>query len=57
MRRELVQKVLRHNYPARIPMLYSNGHKEKSDILLVDVVNYHIKTNAGIISEWGFLWD
>jgi len=35
MRRELVQKALHHNYPARIPMLYFNGHKEKSDIFLL----------------------
>lgn len=57
MRKELVIKALNHANPSRLPMVYFNGDKSKSDIILVDIVNHHLPNNSNTISEWGFQWQ
>lgn len=52
----LVQNTLQyHNYD-RIPMVYFNRDKEKSDIIMIEV-SHHFGGSDGLQSEWGFTWE
>ena len=50
MRKELVLAALQHNNPSRLPLVYFNGDKSKSDLLLVEVVDHHLSYGDTTIS-------
>ena len=53
---ELVNQTLEYSNRDRIPVLYFNRDKDKSDIVMIDVC-HQFTGKSGDISEWGFSWE
>ena len=53
---ERVKKAINFQNPDRIPLLFFNRDKEKSDIIMIDVVEHFDYEGTGK-SEWGFQWN
>ena len=51
-RREQVYKAVKMQGPDYVPILYVNGAKEHSDIIMIDVER-HFMGEGKNISEWG----
>lgn len=54
--KELVRRAVDLEYPSRIPILFFNRDKEKSDIVMIDVCHQYQGEDQDI-SEWGFQWE
>lgn len=54
--RERVKRTIYFEKPDRVPMLYFNSEKEKTDILLIRVGENFLGPNQDE-SEWGFVWE
>ena len=56
MRRELVVRAIRRQNPPRVPLFFFNRDRERSDIILIDVVR-NFGGQQEDRSEWGFRWS
>lgn len=57
MRRlEQVKKAISMQGPDNVPILFFNGDREQSDIIMIDVVRHFMGFNKDT-SEWGFKWE
>jgi uroporphyrinogen decarboxylase len=55
-RLEQVRKAIRRQGPEYVPLLFFNGDRSQSDIIIIDVAR-HFLGPGGLQSEWGFTWD
>lgn len=55
-RREQVLAAIRMRGPEYVPLYFVNRDKEKSDIVMVDVVRHFMGAKRDL-SEWGFRWE
>ena len=53
---ERVRRAIRGTGPDRAPILFFNGDRTDSDIILIDVVRHFMGANKDR-SEWGFSWQ
>lgn len=53
---EIVRKTLKWQNEERIPIVYFNRDKEKSDLIMIDVMDLFQGENKEL-AEWGFSWD
>jgi len=53
---ERVKRAITFQKPDRVPILYFNQNKDKSDIVMIDIQNHFSGENKDI-SEWGFKWE
>ena len=55
-RLDTVRRAINFEYPAYIPLLYFNGDRNDSDIIMIDV-EHHFGGTGENRSEWGFVWN
>ncbi len=56
MGKELVKKAIHLENPPRVPMIFFNRDKDKSDMVMIDVCHLYEGENHDT-SEWGFVWE
>jgi uroporphyrinogen decarboxylase len=54
--KQVVKKSIAMKNPDYVPILYFNGNKEESDVVIIDVVQHFFGENKDK-SEWGFSWE
>ncbi len=55
-RKEQVKKAIYQKGPDYVPILFFNGDRETSDVILIDVVRHFMGEDKDV-SEWGFQWE
>ncbi len=55
-RKTNVKKAIKFDNPEYVPILFYNKDKDKSDIIVIDVVHHFMGKDRNI-SEYGFIWE
>ena len=55
-RKEIVKRAIHFQHPERIPEFFFSGNADNSDVVKVDVENWHMGPNNDEV-EWGFVWN